>query len=265
MKLWDILPSPYKEIKTNYTHVAQQPYTRHHASLDMEQAERAAKSKLGFELGEHWGIVGGTGSGKTTGAVALLEYLRRHNPNVKRYVHDASYDPDAFGQVYNPLHVMGNKAPDLLTNELHTQVWTPKSIDLDENETWFSRHVDAREPSIVLVDEAAAVKDVESFVTLLKWGRKHKTTVIVCTQKIAKVPSEIFDMCTHFMQFRLNRNPYEWQRSRELLNILQGEQKAPDARYGFFYRRLDGPYTSKEYMDYKQFFGHSLLYKQKGK
>ena len=263
MILLDILPSPYPQDRWDRKQIA--PYRPYYQSLDYKEAERVSHNKLGFELGEHWAIVGGTGSGKTTGAIALLEYLRRHNLHAFRYVHDASYDPDAFSQVYAPLPVYGDKAPDLLATSLQTQVWTPNTVDEYENEIWFKRHVDAREPSIILVDEAAAVKDVQSFVTLLKWGRKHDTTVIVCTQKIAKVPSEIFDMCTHFMQFRLNRNPYEWQRARELLNIYSDEQKAPFNKHGFFYRRLDGPYLAKEYRDYKEFFGHSLLYKQKGK
>lgn len=220
-------------------------------------------NRLGARLGEHWSIVGATGSGKTRFSVALLEYYRRQFPHAKRYVLDSS--GDGMPEVHAPAVVEGDRVPDLLTRSVYTQVWQPETDILDNYNEWLLRILRARQPAIVLIDELASLTSydtasniLEGHFKLLKQGRKHGITVINETQEIARVSLTIFRQMSWFVQFRLNRDPWEWSRARNYLNILKEEQNAPSAPYGFFMRRVTGNFPAREFRSYQELFANTV-------
>lgn len=221
-----------------------------------------AANNLSLHLGEHWGIVGSTGSGKTYFTMmGLLRYMSRQYPKAKRYVLDSTDDPDMVALVPNALQVTGNHKPDLLRDARSTLVWTPRNGKLpEEYNRWFEQMNDAREPQIVVIDEIASItgEALEGLEGLLKQLRKHGGTVICLTQEIGKVDTTIFGQLTHFVQFFLNKKPYDWARARDLLVINKEEQRPPLHTHGFFYRKTRGNVPMKEYRGMKEFFGESI-------
>lgn len=204
-------------------------------------------------MGEHWTVVGVTGSGKTVYAKALLEYLRRQYPHAKRYILDST--EDGMEGVVGALTVRGNHVPDLLHNSTHTQVWTPDTDDRKAYDAWFRKLLYAREPAIVLIDELASLgDDLEGHIMLMKQGRKHGITVINLTQEIARVTPTVFRQMKHFVLFRINAEIYDMSMARRYLDIAKDEQRQPGAPYGFFYRRTDQPLSAKEYLSMQSFF-----------
>lgn len=215
-------------------------------------------NKLGIHLGEHFAIVGITGSGKTHMAKDLLEYLRRQYPHAKRYVLDST--EDGMDGIVGRMDYYGNKIPDLVRNSAHTQIWTPDTDVPANYNSWFEKILYAREPAIVFVDEIASLTNGKSgdvpdgFIKLLKQGRKHDITVISLTQEIARVPLTMFRQMKHFILFRINNETYDLARARSYLNVSKEDQRHPVGKYGFFYRRTDGDYSPKEFMHVQHFF-----------
>ena len=217
---------------------------------------------LSLRLGEHWAIVGKTGSGKTHFAKDLLEYYRRRFPDVKRYILDST--EDGMEGVLAKIEVRGNKMPDLLNNADFTSVWIPDTDVPTTYNQWFEHILYAREPAIVFVDEIASLTNgkhtdpLDGFIKLLKQGRKHDITVISLTQEIARVPLTMFRQMTHFVLFRINNETYDMSMARKYLEVDKEQQSNPKGQYGFFYRRTDGDYLSKEYQSAQQFFRREI-------
>lgn len=216
------------------------------------------KNDLNIHLGEHWAIVGNTGSGKTYFTiVGLLEYLRMHYPEAKRYILDSTGDDSIEQLVWAPLYVEGNQVPDLLRNPTYTMVWRPKNgkIPIQYYE-WFEKLNDAREPMILVIDEVASITSIaeEALEGLVKQVRKHGGTVIILTQQIAKVDLTLFRQMTHFAQFFINQEPYDLARARSYLYQAKEDQRPPRYDFGFFYRKTRGNFAYKEYRDMKDFF-----------
>ena len=217
---------------------------------------------LALHLGEHWGIVGKTGSGKTHFAKDLLEYYRRQYPHVKRYILDST--EDGMDGVIGKVEVRGNKIPDPLRTADFTQVWIPDTDVPALYNQWFERILYAREPAIVFIDEIASLTNgkstdpLDGFIKLLKQGRKHDITVIALTQEIARVPLTLFRQMTHFVLFRINNETYDMSMARKYLDVDKEQQSHPKAQSGFFYRRTDGDYAHQEYASAQQFFRRNV-------
>jgi hypothetical protein len=203
-------------------------------------------------------LAGTTGSGKTYGAVSIMEYLRRQYPMAKRYFIDSSDDEKTVKLLASPVQIRGNKAPDLLNDSAHTLVWTPDTDKSAEYEAFFEKLLAAREPQIIIVDESSSVDQFESYIKLLKQARKHGGTIISLSQSIAGADQEMFRQMKHFLQFLINPDVYEWSACRRLLQISKEDQREPTGRYGFFYRRLEAGYTAREFRSINEFFGRSV-------
>jgi ABC-type dipeptide/oligopeptide/nickel transport system ATPase component len=209
-------------------------------------------------MGEHWAIVGKTGSGKTHYAKDLLEYYRVHYPHAKRYVLDST--EDGMEGVVGKMEIRGNRIPDLLKNAAHTQVWVPDTDVPGNYNTYFEKILYARQPAIVFVDEIASLTNgrntdpLDGFIKLLKQGRKHDITVINLTQEIARVPQSMFKQMTHFVLFRINNETYDISMARKYLDVDKEHFDHPQAKYGFKHKRTDGEYSVKEYQSSQHFF-----------
>ena len=228
---------------------------------DPENLARPA-NHLAIRLGEHWAVIGKTGSGKTYFTMrGLLRYYREHFPHAKRYVLDSTNDPKMLAHIPDAVQVSGNVPPDLLRSSKQTLVWTPKNSKLPEAYArWFARLNDCHEECIIVIDERKSItKQAEDeFEALLMQIRKHGGTVIVLGQSIAGLDSDLFRQLTHYAQFRLNREIYDSAQTRAYLDISKEEQHPPRFQHGFFYRRTDGDFPHKEYKDMREFFNESL-------
>jgi hypothetical protein len=215
-------------------------------------------NRLSLRLGEHWGIVGKTGSGKTHFAKDLFEYYRVHYPHTKRYILDST--EDGMEGVVGAIEVRGNRLPDLLKNNNFTQVWIPDTDVPSTYNRYFENILYARQPAIVFVDEIASLTNgrnsepLDGFIKLLKQGRKHDITVISLTQEIARVPLTIFRQMTHFVLFRINNETYDMSMARKYLDIDKDVFEHPQSKYGFKHRRTDENYSVQEYESSQHFF-----------
>jgi hypothetical protein len=201
-----------------------------------------------------------TGSGKSYFAVMLLEYLRRQYPTVPRYFLDSTWDDKNLGIIPYPKVIEGNTPPDTMINSAYTQVWRPFIDDLEMYDQWMKKILYARKRCIVVLDDIASFTDggkvdLDGHIMLMKQGRKHGITVINGTQELSNVTSSVFKQMTFFVQFILLQNTYEWSTARRYLNILKEDQHMPNAKYGFFMRRMDGNFPAREYRSLHELFG----------
>lgn len=213
---------------------------------------------ISAELGKHWAIVGKTGAGKTRFALALLEFLRRANPKVPRYVLNSTADD--MPEIHAPLEVTGDSPPALLRDGMYTQVWVPDTDNLNAYNQWMLNILQSRRPAIVLIDEVASltgnskhVTVLEGHMKLLKQGRKHNITVINETQELTRVPMMMFRQMEYYAQFRIGKDPHELAMARCYLDISKQEQRQPSAPYGFFLKR-DGLHSVQEYRSMNELF-----------
>jgi DNA helicase HerA-like ATPase len=225
------------------------------------EAPLRPSNHLGVRLGQHWTVVGATGSGKTRFGVALLEYIRRQYPTVKRYILNSS--ADSMAGVYSPIEVEGNAVPDLLVRPDHTLIWTPDIDDLEAYNTWLLKLLAAREPAIVFLDEIASLLSkngdaLEGHIKLLKQGRKHGITVMNLTQEITKVPTAMFRQMSHYVQFRIGEDTPELSAARRFLHVTKEQQRNPLNQYGFYHRKTSINSPTREYRDLQEFFKSSL-------
>lgn len=218
-------------------------------------------NRLSTQLGQHWAVVGKTGSGKTRFSLKLLEYLRRMHPKVPRYILNST--DDDMPEVHAPLTFYGDTAPDIMNNGTYTQVWVPDTDNLDEYNKWMLKILQARKPAIVLIDEIASltgnskqVKILEGHMKLLKQGRKKFITVINETQELARVPPPMFRQMEYYVQFRINNDIHEMSTSRRYLDMTKEDYKQPSAPYGFYLKR-SGINSVKEYRSMQELFGNN--------
>lgn len=233
-----------------------------HAREDVGYVDARPSNELQIHLGEHWGIVGSTGTGKTVfTARGLFAYLARMYPEVPRYMLDSTDDPDMDNLLPNNIHVYGDEPPDLLHDSKRTLVWTPTHSKIPKQyATWFNRLNDSRQPTIVGIDEVASItrEALQELEVLFKQMRKHGGTVAAETQRIAKVDSDVFSQLTHFVLFNINPEPYDVLQARTYLNVAKEDFRMPQARYGFHYRRTRGQHAAKEFHSMDEFFGDTI-------
>jgi Cdc6-like AAA superfamily ATPase len=251
-KLIDVLPDPLPKKKH---HIQHNNFSEEEG--DNENNARQANYLL-VQLGEHWIIVGKTGSGKTHFTVrGALEYLRKQFPDVPRYIIDSTNDPKMPQLVRDPLWITGNMPPDIIRDTRKTLVWTPDNSKIPKSYCdFFERLNDDRRPSIIVVDEIASMtKQAEDGLeTLFRQMRKHGGTVLAETQQIASVDTVYFQQATHFVQFRMNPSDYDDRRSRNYLDITKDEQHVPMSHYGFFHRNTSNNTAMREYSDFREMF-----------
>lgn len=217
-----------------------------------------ATNKQMLYLGEHGIVVGATGSGKTVFTCrGLLDFYRKAYPHVPKYVIDSTSDPDMDTHIPDAIHIEGNRPPDLLVSASEPLIWTPRNSKVPAAYAeFFDNLIDSRQPAVVIVDEVASItkQALEGLEALVKQMRKHGGTIIIETQRIAKVDSDLFSQVSHFWLFRINPEPYDIQQARTYLNIPKEEFRMPRGKYGFYHRRTRTNQPAAEYVDYHSFF-----------
>jgi len=228
-------------------------------NVSTEDAEVRPYNSLAVKLGQHWSVVGKTGSGKTRFSLGLLEYYRRQFPKVPRYVLNST--DDDMPEIHAPREIRGNHIPDILHDPTYTLMWTPDTDDLDMYNEWLLKILYARTESIVLLDEIASltgnskqVTVLEGHMKLLKQGRKKGVVVINCTQELSRVPLVMFRQMEYFAQFRLNNDITELTNARRYLDLKKEHYHQPLAPFGFHLKRT-GNFPSREYRSMQDLFG----------
>jgi hypothetical protein len=213
---------------------------------------------LPTKTGQHWAVVGKTGSGKTRFSLGLLEYYRRLAPKVARYVLNSTADD--MPEVHAPMTFYGDIPPDVMNDGTYTQVWVPDVDNLSAYNQWLLKILQARRPAVVLIDEVASltgnskqVQVLEGHMKLLKQGRKHGISVINETQELTRVPTVIFNQMEYYVQFRLNNDVTQAAMARRYLDVTKAEYHQPRAPYGFFLKR-SGLSVVKEYRSMNELF-----------
>jgi len=234
-------------------------------SLVYNQGNRTSGNGFMQTLGEHSAIVGKTGSGKTVFmSTGLLSYIANMFPHAKRYVIDSTDDPDMETLVPFPLVVNGDKAPDRLADSRYTLIWKPRHAENPTEYAKFFRMLGddkaTREPAIVVIDEITSItgEALYELEPLLKQLRKHGGTVVILTQSIAGIPSNVFKQCTHFFQFLVNNSDYELRQCRQYLEIEKDDYHQPDADYGFWYRKQSRNAVAQQFPSVRAFFGRFM-------
>jgi hypothetical protein len=228
-------------------------------SVSEEEAEPRQYNHLAVKLGQHWSVVGKTGSGKTRFSLALLEYYRRQFPHVPRYVLNST--DDDMPEIKFPREIRGNTPPDIQHDSTYTQVWIPDTDDLDAYNEWLLKILYARKKAIVLLDEIASLTGygkqvgiLEGHFKILKQGRKHGITIINETQELSRVPLVMFRQMEYFVLFRINNDAYEISTARKYLEVERDDYRPPHASFGFHLKRT-GNFPAREYRSMHDLFG----------
>lgn len=186
------------------------------------------------EAGQHWVLVGKTGSGKTFFVRQLLARMHKSWPRTPILIVDSKrYDDfSEYRRYYHDSDDLPDSIPPLL-------VWRPTIDTPDMYEKAFARVLALRTPRLVVIDELSMIggKDGQSypvsFQRLMKVGRTLGITMIVLTQELANGPRQIIGQATHGLLFHM-QNPYDVQK---FWRSLAGDiaQIQPKTVHGFWY------------------------------
>lgn len=211
-------------------------------------------------LADRWYILGVTGSGKTRFAKRLIRSLTQLYPATNLYVLDSKGGDDFTGW---PGLVPEQEPPAPLLRSGGVQVWQPPDDDSADYGSWLAGIKEARRPAILLVDELSSLGGHGSttfpvqFARLLKQGRSLRICCVTLSQEAAYIPRQVSKQTTHLVYFRLSPDDrHGIQQARALLGFHDPARSLePDAKYGFFYRRLlPKPAETWEYADVGEFF-----------
>lgn len=230
-------------------------------------------SQIKVKLGDHWAIVGATGSGKTQMALQLVSYLAQATHGyMPIYILDskcpvARPDKSDFKHWFRKgggigKRWTGNNVPPIIRprGKDFIQVWTPEEDDLDMYDEWFKQIYKAAEPAVVLVDELSSVttengKGTRYYNIDLKQGRGLDISMINLTQSPAHIPQSLIRQAMHVVRFRLND---EYDSTKLVKSMGRKIEEEPPHEHGFFYRNVQVPVKKMPavyYEDMQEFFG----------
>lgn len=225
--------------------------------IQNEDIESISINEMQIYLGEHIGVVGKTGSGKTYFTCrGLVPYLREKYKNVPVYIIDSTSDPEMPSHFRDAVFVEGDHRPDLLHNRSGVLVWTPKHSKIPKEYYAFIEELnDSRQPAIVVIDEIASFtkEALAELEVLFKQFRKHGGTVVACTQGIAHVSTDIFKQLTHFFLFHINNDEYDMRQARNYLAMKQEDFVVP-GKYQFWHRNTIAGKPAKKFASVYHFF-----------
>jgi hypothetical protein len=204
--------------------------------------------------GQHWAIVGKTGTGKTYFKKKLVAARRAERPQIRTYILDTKHLGD-FSEKDGPI-IKSDRAPDPLKTPGAILIWQP-SDDIDEYDTFFTRILNAGDEAIVDVDETVNLKFgnriPRGYGLILKQGRLPGISVINSTQEVAGAPREMFSQAKHLLAFRVN-NAYDEMMLRHQLRLPKEVDILPSRIHGFFHIDLDSDRVPMEYSGCEEFF-----------
>lgn len=226
------------------------------------------------KLGDHWAIVGATGSGKTQFVLQIVNTIARATGGfVPIYILDSKCpiaipQKSDFKHLFRPKEGIGKRhigdaVPPIIRPQGRdfVQVWTPEDDeDKSKFDKWFHNIYKEGRPAIVLIDELSTVtteagKGTHYYNILLKQGRGLDISVISLTQSPSYIPQSLLRQAMHVVRFRLN-DEYDSKKLRSAMGrVIEDE---PKHEYGFYYRNVQVPVRKSpavEYKDMQEFFG----------
>ncbi len=207
-----------------------------------------------ISAGDRWALVGASGTGKTTFALLLLNRLW-HFYRVPTFIIDTKPD-DKLQNLWRGLRQ--NEAPRPHTS-FAVQRWEPLDKNGAEYDLYLKRILDLNRPCILYVDEIINLQGTggrypQGLEWVLKQARSKRITVIIGSQRVAKIPPDVLAQATHIVAFGL-RNEYD----RRIIasELMLNEYNIQD-KYGFYHSRLDILRPGEYYRDSQSFlFGRA--------
>jgi hypothetical protein len=223
-----------------------------------------------IKLGDSIGIFGGTGSGKTTGALEITDnFYIQSKGRIPIYILDSKNSGDftKYTQQGIGKHYYGNDIPPLYNKKGEGTfiVWTPDTDDVEMYNEWFKRvYLNGRknkQPCFIFIDELSSISSRGGatplyYDTLLKQGRNlgGGCSVLSLIQQARYCPIAMASQLTHTFVFNMNN---ENDKKKMVENYgLDKNYKIPD-QHGFWYRDLKKPKNvnpPKYFPTYKEFF-----------
>lgn len=220
--------------------------------------------KVKIKLGDHFAVLGGTGSGKTTFSKKLiLEFALATQGKIPIYILDSKISGDfkEFHKKGVGILYQGNSIPPIHDVEKFGafQIWQPEEDDFDLYNEWLKQIYQTRQPCIVFFDELSSICKTNGsppryYEILLKQGRGNYQSIISCTQSPSYVPPSLLRQVMHVIRFRLNFS-YDVKKIMSVMGKKVEEEPVDD--YGFYYRNVSRPIQSSPvvyYNDLKKFF-----------
>jgi len=200
-------------------------------------------------------ILGMTGSGKTTFTSKLTKHIIT-DYGVPQSILDSKPAQEFDGY---PDLIRSERPPKLA--EKGQQVWRPPRLSFDVLNEYFDMILRDGRPRIVWINEVGSIVKGETnptapdkFNDLAQMAREFGITLIVETQKLARIPASAKAQATHIIRLRLSpAAPYD-QRIGNRLVGLAPDTPEPRAQHGFKYRRIDGDEPCRYYPSYHDFF-----------
>jgi energy-coupling factor transporter ATP-binding protein EcfA2 len=218
-----------------------------------------------FKFGQHWAIIGGTGSGKTTLAKMLLGTVaKQSNGQVPIYILDSKISGDftAFHQRGVGVLHTGNILPPIHDPQKFGafQVWQPLDDDIDLYDAYFKQIYSTRSPAIIFIDELSSITSRAGsppryYEILLKQGRGNNQSVITLTQSSTWVPPSLLRQVMHTVLMRVN----SINDVKKMVPLL-GQDAFDEIKHdhGFLYRDVSKPRhknPTEYYENLQEFFG----------
>lgn len=230
-------------------------------------------SQVKTKLGDHWAIMGATGTGKTQLLLQLInQFARATGGFLPIYILDSKCPVSApeksdFKHLFRKKDGVGtrhtgNTVPPIIRpkGRHFIQVWTPLEDDLEMYDRWFRQiYLEAR-PCIIIIDELSSVttergQGTRYYNILLKQGRGLEMSMFSLTQSPAYVPQSLIRQAMHVIRFRLN-DIFDSKKLAPAMGRAVEEEPAHD--HGFWYRNVQIPVRKQPaayYSDMKEFLG----------
>jgi DNA helicase HerA-like ATPase len=221
---------------------------------------------MNFKLGDHFGLFGGTGSGKTS---ILKEFLKQFaiqtEGKIPIYLFDTKMD-GALSEFYRKgvgVRYFGNeKLPPLLNKDNSPfVVISPEFDDKGFYDAVFEQIYRNRRPALVVIDELSSVTNNQYppkyFDILFKQGRSLGISMLVGNQAARYLPTTVVDQLMHVIVMNLN-NKRDWNKMEDLIG--EHAKTKPAHQHGFYYRNLKYPMNNNKgkvnyFSDLRDFFG----------
>lgn len=223
------------------------------------------------KLGDHWAIVGATGTGKTHFLKHLINTLAQATKGcMPIYILDTK-TPIARPQKSDFLYLMrkgigirhtGNKIPPIIRprGENFVSIWTPEEDILEDYDEFFKRIYQEGNPALVVIDELSSVtteqgRGTRYYNILLKQGRGLEISMLNLTQSPSYIPQSLLRQAMHVVRFRLN-DEYDAKKLKSAMGKVV-EEEPPD-EHGLWHRNVQIPVKKQPaayYKDMQEFFG----------
>lgn len=197
---------------------------------------------ISVAVGNHWLLVGATGTGKTTALRRLVAKICSLYPGLPVNTLDLKGAGDFD---HWPGLLQQDEAPTL--QKVGFQVWQP-ILEMELQIESYLRSIEKAAPRIAVIDELQYLcyrggRFSEGYRRLLKLGRALPVGTITGTQELAGIPRQAIGQATWILRFRL-QNLYDQTTADRLAHNGEGE---PPDEHGFYFNRVGSPHQAWYY------------------